>query len=288
MRSRKNDYDQEEQELLSRVQLPDCPDMCLLSSAHEGVLPEEQAGVIGAHLEKCEICRTLFQDLESIELGVPTTIESERIRARITRQAPRAFQPANSPSAWIRKRWWVPAMAVATAALIAVVLLKLPKGEPQASTAQIAQAKPLPEVPLEKLAIHVDPSALLATRGPGNAAQPSGSELVKALTLYKKDDYTRAAEQLKALAKKYPKDGTVHLYLGVSELFLNDINAAANDLAAAKNLNDGARLADSKWYLAIAGLRLKQPEVARAEMHELCEGKNTYTEHACEIESQLK
>ena len=288
MRSRKNDFDDQELEFVSQVQLPDCPQLSELHAAREGVLPEDRAGVIRTHVEQCAICHTLFEDLESMEFGTPTAAESANIRERITRSAPKAFAPRKSSPAGIRNRWWVPALAMAACAVVAVVLFNSPKKGAPAAGPEIAQVKPIPEVALEKLAIRVNPTALLATRGAGNASQPTGRELVKALGRYQKDDYAGAVQQLRALAKKYPQDGVVSLYLGVSELFLDQNQDAAQILANARVLNEGARRADSEWYLAVAGLRLRKPETALPLLHELCEGKTSYSERACAIESQLK
>jgi len=286
MRPPKNDFDPQEQDFLTRVELPSCPEVGLLYSAREGILPNEQARVVTEHLAQCEVCRTLFADMESIEFGTPTAAESLNIRERITRSAPGAFEPTKPEPTWIRKRWWIPTLAMAACAVLAVVLLRQKSDTPAAP--QIAQAKPIPEIQIEKLPIHVDPNTLLATRGPGDASQPSPKELVKALSRYQKDDYAAAAQQLKTLATKYSQDGTLRLYLGVSELFLDQNEDAATELLTAKTLNDDGRLADTNWYLAVAELRLKQPDKALPLLHELCEGKSTYSQRACAVESSLK
>jgi hypothetical protein len=285
MRPPKNDFDPQEQEFLALVQLPNCPEVGLLYSAREGILPDDKARVVTEHLAQCEVCRTLFADMESIEFGTPTAAESMNIRERITRGAPGAFESAKATPTWIRKRWWVPAVAMAACAVLAVVLLRR---KSEAPPPQIAQAKPILEVQLEKLPIHVDPGTLLATRGPGKSSQPSPKELVKALSRYQKDDYAAAAQELKTLTAKYSRDGTIRLYLGVSELFLDQNQDAAAELMAAKALNEGGRLVDSKWYLAVAELRLKQPDKALPLLHELCEGKSTYSQRACAVESSLR
>jgi tetratricopeptide (TPR) repeat protein len=282
----KNDFDMDEKEFAARVQLPSCPDPALLYSAREGVLPDDQAERIRSHMSQCDVCTHLFEDLDSIAFGTPTPVEAAHIRDRIQRQAPRAFERAQPTEGWIRRRWWVPTLALAACGAVAVFVLKPTDTERPA--AQVADSRPLPEVPLEKLAIHVSPSALLATRGASDGTQPSPSELARSLQKYQSDDYAGAAEQLKPLAEKYPQDGTVRLYLGVSELFLKDHDEAAGDLAAATNVNDGARLADSEWYLGIAQLRRKKRDSAFVLFHDLCQGKSGYSQRACEIESQLK
>ncbi len=185
------------------------------------------------------------------------------------------------------RAWISTALALAACAAIATLVM-VPKSEPPASPTQVAQAKPIPEVPIEKLPIRVDASSLLATRGAGSASQPSGPELVRGLSKYQNDDYSGAATQLKGLAQKYPDDGTIRLYLGVSELFLKQDHEAADDLTVATKHLEGGRLSDSRWYLAVANLRLGQRDAAVALFHELCAGKNAYLEQACKLESQLK
>ena len=284
----KNDFDAEEREFSSRVQLPSCPDLALLYSAREGVLPDDKAEKVHGHLSQCEVCARLFEDLESIDFGTPTAIEAAHIRQRIQNQAPRAFETKSS-GGWIRRRWWVPTFALAACAAVGVFVLRPTQHVPVPAPApQVAEARPLPDLPLTKLAIHVDPTSLLATRGAGDASRPTGSELAKAFQRYQNDDYPAAEQQLKGLAQKYPQDGTVRLYLGVTELFLNHDAQAADDLTMATAHNQGARLADSQWYLAIAELRLKNPDSADPLMHDLCQGKTGYSQRACEIESQLK
>ena len=129
MQSRKNDFDAEEREFVANVQLPACPEVGLLYSAREGILPEPQAAPLHAHLATCELCRLLVEDLEAIEFGAPTASDAANIRERITRGASRAFQPAERQPSWLRRRWWIPTFAVAAAAVLAVVLLR--STEPQ-------------------------------------------------------------------------------------------------------------------------------------------------------------
>jgi hypothetical protein len=297
MRS-KNDFDAEEREFASRVRLPRCPDFALLYSAHEGVLPEEQAEQIRSHMSECEVCTRLFEDCESIDFGTPTALEAAHIRDRIQQKAPRAFHASQPESHRLRRKWWLAALAVA-AAVVAIFFVVRPPTPERATQVAQAPAHPttqstgttlpnVPEVPLEKLAIHLDPAALLVTRGARNPAQPSGSEIAKALRPYQLDDYVRSAQLLKLLSQKYPQDGTVQLYLGISELFLHHDAQAADDLTMAAAYTHGSRLADSQWYLAIAELRVKNPDSAEPLFHDLCHGKSGYSQRACEIESQLK
>lgn len=285
MSSQKNDLDREEQELIAHVHLPQCPEVELLYAAREGVLPEEQSARVAEHLSHCGVCTTLFEDLEAIAFGMPTAGDSASIRERIERGAPGAFERANRSGA-SHRHWWIPALAVAACALLAFLFFRPVKSIPPASAPQIAQAKPLPQIPLKKLPIRVDVSALLATRGA--ATEPSGPELVKALARYQKDDFSGAAQQLTALSQKYPQDETVRLYLGVSELFLNRDEDAAKELAEATKRSEGPPLADSQWYLSVALLRLNNPTEALPILSTLCEGKSSYSERACTIESQLK
>ncbi|ABF39298.1 hypothetical protein Acid345_0293 [Candidatus Koribacter versatilis Ellin345] len=279
MRQRMNDFDSDEKDFVSRVTLPACPEVGMLHAAHEGVLADAETKQIQEHLSSCEVCRTLFDDLDAIEYGELSPAESASIRVRIARNAPRAFEPA--------RKWWVPALAVAAAAAIAFVLIRVPKPETPAQGPLIVYVKPPQEIKVEKLPIRVDPTSLLATRG-GNGSQPSGPELAKALAKYQGDDYASAVQQLKALAQKYPKDGTVRLYLGISELLLNQNKEASADLSAAANELEGGRQSDAQWYLAAASLRLKDHEAAQPLLQQLCEGKSTYTERACKLESELK
>jgi len=284
MRHRMNDFDLDEKDFVSRVKLPTCPEAGLLHAAHEGVLADAESKQVQEHLTACEVCRTLFEDLDAIEYGELSAAESASIRVRIARRAPHAFE--QGLASWTRK-WWVPALALAACAVIAFILMKPHPIDAPSSSQQIAQAKPLPEITVEKLPIRVDPTALLATRG-GSGKQPSGPELAKALAKYQSDDYKTAVQQLKALAAKYPRHGTVRLYLGVSELLLNQNADASSNLIAAVNELEGARQSDARWYLAAANLRLKNPEAAQPLLQELCEGKSTYKEQSCTLESQLK
>ncbi len=285
MRPRTNDLDPEEKDFLSRVQLPACPDVALMEAAHEGVLPESKVQQLSAHLRDCAVCRTFFEDLDAIEYGTLSSAEAANIRRRIEHDAPRAF--ASAQPSWIRKRWWVPALAFAACLAIAFVVTRPTKTDVQVSGPQVAQAKPLPEIAVEKLPIRVDPTTLLATRG-GQGDQPSGPELAKALAKYQADDYAAAVQQLKALAGRYPKDGVIRLYLGVSELLINQNADAAKDLSAAAGTLEGARAIDSQWYLAAAELRLKDGGAALPLVEQICAGKSTYKEQACTLESQLK
>ncbi len=284
MRQRMNDFDPDEKDFLSRVKLPACPEVGLLQAAHEGVLAEAESKRIQEHVSACDVCRTLFEDFDAIDYDQLTPSESASIRVRIARGAPRAFE--SGPVAWTRK-WWIPALALAACAVIGFLLLKPHPVQAPASSQQMAEARPLPEITVEKLPLRVDPTSLLATRG-GAGTQPSGPELAKALAKYQGNDYAAAIQQLKALADKFPKDGTVQLYLGVSELLKNQNAEAATSLSAAASELEGARQSDAQWYLAAANLRLKNTEAAQPLLQQLCEGKSTYKEQACTLESELK
>ncbi len=285
---RKNDFDAEERDFVTRVKLPACPEVGLLFSAREGILAADQAHEVEAHLAGCEVCRTLLGDLETIDFGNPTAIDAANTRDRIRRSASGAFAPAKLKREPGFRRWLVPALALAACAVLALILVRSFKSEPAPapSATQVAQARPLPDVPLEKLAIHVDASALLATRG--SSTTGPGTELAKALAPYQKGDYAEAAQRLGNLAQKYPQDPTVALYLGVTDLLLDRNQEGARNLENAVKLNEGARLADSQWYLGIADLRVKDALAATTVFHALCEGNSSYRERACTIESELK
>lgn len=287
MLSRRSDFDPQEQEFVDRVQLPKCPNLSLLNAAREGVLASDEATLVGAHLASCGVCRTLFEDLEAIDFGAPTAADSRNTRERIANHAPRAFRVDHPKSGWFGQRWWIPAFAVAGCALLVFLVLRGTKTSAPAP-AQISQAKRLPLVALEKLPIHIDASALLATRGASDGTEAPGPDLAKALLHYENDDYTGAAQRLQVLAQKYPKDGNVRLYLGISDLYLQQDNDAAVQLTSAAAILQDARWADAEWYLGIAVLRLNHPELAAPVFRRLCDGKNTYSNRACGVESQIQ
>jgi hypothetical protein len=117
-------------------------------------------------------------------------------------------------------------------------------------------------------------------RGAGNG--PSTAELLPAFTAYNTGNYKLAAERFKPLAAGYPQSQLTLLYLGVSELFLQQNVDAAETLRKARATSTVFDRDAVTWYGAVAASRLRAADEAEL-LSELCAKKNSvYAARSCE------
>lgn len=110
----------------------------------------------------------------------------------------------------------------------------------------------------------------------------SGAPLARALLLYRDDRYPAAAQALAAVARSSPGQPEPCFYLGVSQLFLGDNQAAAASFARASVLAAGALAQSADWYRAVALVRANQVAAAEPLFHRLCASGGLYATRACQ------
>jgi len=278
--------------------IPPCPPLRLLLAHQEGVLPEEGAKEIDAHLASCGLCRGLLSDLSELEPRGLTERERESIRRKLP------IPMASSGKNW---RWYAVSGAIAATLLVCAILAlhtwrSVPGAAPQVAetptqpseqlTPQNApQAAPRPappEIEVAKLDPPLSTAPGLVLRGAGPIDQPDASQLAPAFDAYEKNNYPLAAERFDLLAKQFPRAEDPVLYLGVTQLLMHDDQAALVSLTRAEQLATARQQDVAKWYRAVAAVRTHDPEAAEL-LRELCRrDSSAYTKQACDLEQALK
>lgn len=260
-----------------------CPTADLLMAAHAGV-PFEDAGAVERHAAICPICQQLVKDLAEYEFPGASQAEDRRIRERW--QTPRT-----RAAFWWLRGWRFPAAAVAAVLLLVAILAprhtRHTSMAPKEIARQTAPPEPRPERPdtgalaLVKPAVKLPAFAALTYRGDTGGAKNYLADLAAALEPYRRDDFAEAARRLALLAQRYPNAAEAPYYEGVSQLFLNQTQAAVASLQAARRHASDTLADDIAWYLGLALYRTARTPDARREFEALCAGAGEYKARAC-------
>jgi tetratricopeptide (TPR) repeat protein len=200
---------------------------------------------------------------------------------------------------------WAPAAGLAAAAVVTVGVMLLMRPPPPSSVPELTKVEPpsqtqRPETPkpqppepppqsgptLEQLA-RVEPPRYepLRLRGvPDDATK----RFQRGMEHYRKADYARAADELRAAAHLDPDGPHIPFFLGISHLMLNDDDAAIDRLQATTALGDSAYLEEAHWYLAKAFLRRKDLAAAEAELRRLVQLRGSRSGEAQRLLTQVE
>jgi hypothetical protein len=258
-----------------------CPHPDLVLAAHSGVLPEPAQADIAGHLASCPWCAAVVRDFSDPAISEPTREEAKRIRARVFGAA--GLRPA-SPWRW----WWRPLPVAATAALVLAFGAWMFLGR-QASPPGPAAPGLASMLRLEKPAVKLPLASALIWRGEAQAEEEKYlAELGAALAPYRADDFAEAARRLESLSRTHPQRAEVHLYLGVSQLFLSRTGEAVGSLQQARQLAAGPLAHDAAWYLALALRRAGNDTAAATELEALCAQEGEHQARACAGREELR
>jgi tetratricopeptide (TPR) repeat protein len=298
MNDRKNDIEPDEQGLLEefgtsiedlRARHANCPKPALLLASHAGVLDDEADRSVATHLEKCGFCRILLRDLMDAELFAALPEGERRVHEQVLKAAKAAAKAEREGggllTVWLRRA--VPVAALAAVAVAAVVWVRLhPSVAPDSTPSTVAVQPVQPTAPSvlqwEKLPIKLQASSVLVLRGkPRTAKEKYAAELTAALASYRDDNYPEATRQLAKVGKEFPDGVEAQLYLGISQLQLQQNAEAIAPLTAAQRLGPDQFRQDASWFLALAYERTHDPQHALAELQKMCQGKSGYSLRAC-------
>ena len=254
-------------------QMDRCPSPDLLRALSEEVLPESAAEVVSAHVESCAICSTLKQDLGLLEPAAPSNEQLRRARERIPRRR-LGF------SGWLRPVPVFAAIAVAALGLWAIRALTGRGGFNIAHMPPAATPPPL-QIAITKAPVEIAPNMLMAYRGQGDKTLPTSDEWTQALAAYQKDDFVRAADDLRGIEQKYPDFADGHFYRGVALLLLNRDAEAIASLQKAVQLAKGKRLLEDEWYLGAALARQGRSAEAAKQWQAVCDAHQAHSDVAC-------
>lgn len=279
---------------------PPCPPLRLLLAHKEGVLPEDAAKEIQAHLESCALCRGLLADLEHLDPPGLTQRERESMRSAL---------PIPLSSAGKGWRWYVVSGAIAATLLICAALTlhvwrtadSVPQTVPQTAQTHVpapqqtqppeppaspAPSPAPPEVEVAKLDPPLNTAPGLVLRGAGPTGQPDASQLAPAFDAYSKNDYALAADRFNLLAKQFPRAEVPVLYLGVTQLLMHNDQAAFVSLTRAEKLATTSQRHVAEWYRAVAAVRTCNPEASDL-IDTVCRDKDSpYAKQACALKEK--
>lgn len=280
-------FDDRERSFVKEVgPLPKCPPLEILKAYEQAVLPESAQVEVGMHVEQCSLCRMLLKDFASLEEPHLSPGANERIRKQIP------VPVSDTDVSTKRTRLWLISGAVAAAIVVVAVLFgySFHKAQKQivASVASpVAEPSHLAQVEIEKLPPPASLEEGLVFRGGVARTEPTAEELAHAFRSYQTAAYREAATQFSVLARRYPKSDVPVLYLGVSQLFLGENQAALSSLTTAEVLARPSRKDASSWYRAVAAMRVQSPDT-KALFESLCgRDQSVYAQRACQIKTQL-
>lgn len=265
----------------------ECPQPDLLRAAQSGALPEEMAEPVNAHARGCAMCSRLQADFEACETPELSSLEVQKLYARI--QAAAGKEKARAARAG-RGFLWRPAVALAAIALFAFVFWRAgyftskPAGLAGHTPAEVAVVPaPIPVTTvfvLEKPEVRV-PAAALVWRGRGGSGEQFAKDLGSAFDSYRADDYAAAEKKFSRLSAQHPESVEAAFYLGVCRLFLKQTAGAVEALERAKRVADVSFSADVAWYLSLAYRQAGESAKARALLSQLCKDRSDYATRAC-------
>jgi tetratricopeptide (TPR) repeat protein len=109
----------------------------------------------------------------------------------------------------------------------------------------------------------------------------------EAFAAYNAGDYAKAIAAFGRAEKSNPESVVPVLYMGVSQLLVNDDTDAFATLQDASQFEDDRYQNDADWYLAIAALRTHSAE-AQPVFHHICLKRGAaHAAEACAIEKRL-
>ncbi|HEX4156535.1 MAG TPA: hypothetical protein VHY48_13065 [Acidobacteriaceae bacterium] len=274
--------------LLSRARTGACPPPDLLFAAQEDVLPAPAGASIREHAAHCSLCQTLLAELVPAEAAFSPGSDA-RVRNHIeTTKNQHGTTPKTTtfrrPSMWLSI-----AGAAAVVAIVAVIgSASHRRTHFTTNTPVLAVNRPLDLPELHQITPLAPPDdvPLMVTRG-ASIHGPTINDLLPAFRPYNRGDFVHAATIFRTLTTRFPQSSIPSLYLGISQLQLNQNRDAQASLLQSLTLAGPVRHDDAAWYLAVADLRLHDRSSAAPLLRELCTKQSAYASRACAIEQQI-
>jgi tetratricopeptide (TPR) repeat protein len=274
-KQRSSDFDSDELDLLEKLGISSeatrCPPPDLLRAVRSDVVAGELKDAVKRHLRDCRVCQILAADLEEIQAPISSE-ESKRIHDHILGK----IHPSKPSWNW---RWlWavVPASAIAAICLF-IVWNGFPKHNSPHNSASVLSSATVFILEPPRVSAPIP----LVMRGASQDGETYLSDLMRALAPYRAGEYEQAAENLDALAQKYPTSGEVAFYLGASLLMEGKNSDAVKILDRAEKLTSGSLAGACRWYLSIAEIRSQHADAAVAPLQDLCNRPGEYQARAC-------
>ena len=250
-----------------------------------GGLNETDRAAFRGHIIECEYCHEQSYSME------PFAIVFRDHRTAMRRNQTGASAIPAFSSAWVVLSWTVRHMVPLTVSVLLVV----------AGAFVVWQAlwKPTPRV-----AVSIPPNAGGGTHSrwrdievpKPNYTAPETNVLLRepdkmfarAMSAYQRGDLAAAIEQLQTLSEMQPNDlGEASFYEGVSLLLIGRSQDAIAALRRAIETGDDRQVEKSRYYLALAYLKLDQPQQAIAEVEAIIESGGEYLSAAKQLSEKI-
>ncbi len=250
-----------------------------------GTLSEEEREAFEEHYFECARCLDDLQTLQAIRAELNrrrTDVEPGPVRP-LHRWVPAVGLAAATLLAAAVWLWWAkPGASSGVPSTTSVLEAQLPRPSGSRETPQQPGSAPS----LQQLA-RVDPPSYEPLRLRGTADE-STERFRRGMDHYRKADYPRAIEALRAAADLDPDAPHVHFFLGVSYLLAGRDGAAIEQLRATVALGNSAYLEEAHWYLAKTFLRRKDPAAAERELTRLIELRGARHDEAIHLLTELQ
>lgn len=250
----------------------------------EGTLDVSARARLADHLLVCARCADVHRVLRQVREGAPGV-------------APDAIPPTEA-AAW--RSWYGLAAAAALAVVVSGTLwvtrerAQVPSAPTAVDTSGAAPSAPplaspeppplpawaavLGEPPIVRL-----PAALALTmRGAGDDRPAFMRDFGRAITPYREGRFADAVPELTRVAAAHPAIAETWFYLGVSQLFAGDAEAATAALARARPSTEVGE--EARWLEAVALVRAGRAGEAAAGLRAICAGAGPFSARACEAE----
>ncbi|MDX2444156.1 MAG: hypothetical protein QNK30_10190, partial [Bacteroidales bacterium] len=100
---------------------------------------------------------------------------------------------------------------------------------------------------------------------------------------YEKGEYESALAGFQSLIKGNPDDESALFYAAISNMELSDFNNAIEKLKKVADKNQSKFTQAANWYLSLAYIHTKKPELASEYLNILTEGNDVYANNAKKI-----
>ena len=100
---------------------------------------------------------------------------------------------------------------------------------------------------------------------------------------YEKGEYESALAGFQTLIKGNPDDESALFYAAISNMELSDFNNAIEKLKKVADKNQSKFTQAASWYLSLAYIHTKKPELASEYLNILAEGNDVYANNAKKI-----
>lgn len=256
------------------------PRLGRLIAAYElGLLEEAERKQFVSHLIECFHCHNELYSMAPL-MGV-LRARREAALSRRQRQAV-AVAAAVGQSVWKQRIFLAAASIILATGAIIVVLLLRDSSLPPSPTPPIARTP----VSWEKLVVpkadYVPPRLDLLRGGDATAL------FNRAIKNYENGNYGIAAQQFEGVVRLQPDNSSAYFYWGVALLLADRSAQAIAPLEKAVDLEGGSLRDRARYYLALAYLKTRQLDRARAQLEAILQNTCPYRVHAEELLRQLR